>query len=762
MTNFQKITLFFCAGILSVQLLTSLPTIANMFFIFCFALAVFKWARSLSCFLLGFVWVATYAMSIESHQLPEILEGEEVLVVGEVVNLPVQDVRSTRFLLRVGTVESSDHDITFPSIIKLSWYGRGHELKSGERWRLKVKLKRRHGLVNPHGFDYEKWLFQQKIGATGYVRKSEDNKRLEASDKVSVSYWREHLRSYLNVGLAGSQHLGVVKALVLGDRSGINDKQWEVFRQTGTSHLIAISGLHIGLISALVFGLVRWLSLRCLPIRHKAGQCALVISLIAAFLYAALAGFSVPTQRALIMLSVVLAAAFWRRHYTPFHVISVALFGVLLIDPLAPLSAGFWLSFAAVAVILYGVVGRLSRAGAVRQLMAIQWWVAIGLMPLVLLFFGQVSLIAPLANMLAVPLVSFLIVPLLFAALLLSMLSETLSVVVLRLANKLIDYMWQFLEMLSGIELSSLSLSGVSVLACFIAVVGVVFLLLPKGFIPKPLACLLFIPLLFPMKVGKLSDGEFKLVLLDVGQGLSAVIHTSNHTLVFDTGAKYSEKSDLASTVVMPYLNGEGITQIDTLLISHGDNDHAGGANTLLASFKVNSLMTSVSAMFAKHKPIECKYGVAWVWDGVEFEILSPSQFNLFEGNNASCVLRVSSINGSVLLPGDIEKSMESSLLQYKASSLKADILIAPHHGSKTSSTSAFIGAVSPRYVLFPVGYKNRFKFPSKLIVERYSKRGIQSYDTASGGALTVDFLKDKQLSIDSYRQTHPKFWSWK
>ncbi len=762
MTNFQKKTVFFCTGVLSVQFLTSLLSIQALIIAVCFSLLVFKRCRGLSYFFIGFVWASSYALFFERHQLSESLEGLDIQVTGEVIDLPVQDARSTRFFLRVTSVDDQAALERFPSILRLSWYGSDHALKSGDQWRLLVKLKRPHGLANPHGFDYEKWLFHKNIGATGYVRESKDNALLNNASSWSIASWREYLRGYLTETLAGRPHVGVIKALVLGDKSDISVKQWDVFRQTGTSHLIAISGLHVGLISALVFALVKYGLLRCFFLRDRAGQYALLLSLLAAFIYAALAGFSVPTQRALLMLFVVMGAVFWRRHYTPFHVICAALLGVLIIDPLAPLSAGFWLSFCAVAVILYGVVGKVESERAVKQLLGVQWKVAIGLMPLVLLFFGQVSLVAPLANLLAVPLMSFLIVPLLLVALLSLLVSESLSSIILKVADTSIDYLWQFLELLAGLSFSSMSLSNISLLACVMAAIGAVLLLSPKGIVPKPLACALFIPLIFPMKVGGLGYGEFRLVLLDVGQGLSAVVHTSTKTLVFDTGAKYSETSDLASTVVMPYLKGEGVQQIDVLLISHGDNDHAGGADTLINSLGVKRVLTSVPGRFPTHRPVACKSGMKWVWDGVNFEILSPSKFNLFEGNNASCVLKVSSINGSTLLPGDIEKSTERSLLQYKKSQLNSDVLIAPHHGSKTSSTIGFIKAVAPQHVLFPVGYKNRFGFPKKEIVKRYDEQKIARYDTATQGALTVNFGDKKPLTVSSHRYLHAKFWNWK
>jgi competence protein ComEC len=761
MSNFQKIVICFCAGVLSAQLLPSLTVFNYLFFIAIVSVVAFRFARPLSFFIFGFIWAVFYAVSIQNAQLPASLENEEILISGKVIDLPLKEPRVSRFLFKVDEVITPAQEKTSLKYIRLSWYGKGFEPRSGEKWQLLVKLKRPHGLANPHGFDYEKWLFQQNIGATGYVRKSKNNKRIAGSYWWSVGYWRESLKNYLDVNLSDSSHVGVIKALVLGDRSDISVEQWDVFRKTGTSHLIAISGLHIGLVSALVFGFVRLLALRLPFFSRAAMQYALVVSLMAAIAYAALAGFSLPTQRALIMLVVVLGGIYFQRHYTPFHIITVALGAVLLYDPLAVMAVGFWLSFGAVTVILYATVGRFNNLGKLKQLFQMQWWVAIGLMPLVLYFFNQVSVIAPLANLLAVPFVSLAVVPMLLIALPTALLSQSLGHQALGLVDMLMDVLWQFLEMLAYVEFSTFTLTNVSLVACVIALIGVALLLLPKGFVPKPLTCVLFVPLFFPVKPAGLQNAEFKLVLLDVGQGLSAVIRTAEHTLVFDTGAKYSEKSDLAKSVIIPYLEGENIGQIDTLVVSHGDNDHAGGANTLLKSWPVKHLMTSVPDRFSDYKPSLCRDGVNWIWDEVEFKILGPSRFNLFKGNNASCVLKVSSVNGSVLLPGDIEKQMEYSLLQYNAKQLSADVMVAPHHGSKSSSTDMFIKEVDPSYVLFPVGYSNRFGFPNRQVLERYEKQGSVPFDTASHGAITVSFSVDRPIQIESFRVSHSKYWNW-
>jgi len=762
MNNFQQMALFFCTGILSVQFLTALPSLNFLFFTCVFALCIFRWVRGISLMALGFVIAVSYSISIQSNQLARSLESQEILIIGRVIDLPTQDARSIKFLLKVEEVITPINNLAFPTKIRLSWYDRGKQVRSGEKWQFLVKLKRPHGLLNPYGFDYEKWLFQQKIGATGYVRQSAENKQITEPARWTVGYWRESLKNYLEGVLDGHQHVGVIKALVLGDRSDIGTQQWDVFRKTGTSHLIAISGLHIGLVSALFFGAIRWLVLRVQILSRNATRYAIVGSMLAAVSYAALAGFSVPTQRALIMLSVVLGGIFWQRYYTPFHIISVALVAVLIYDPLASMSAGFWLSFGAVSVILYSATGRIKKATFAKQLFQTQWWVSIGLMPLVLYFFQQVSLVAPLANLLAIPFISFAVVPLLIIALLLALIDHSMGAKALDLSALLIDLLWQFLETLAALEFSSMVVPAVSLLACVIAMAAVVLLLMPRGLVPKPLACLLFLPLFFPPQADELGHGEFKLVLLDVGQGLSAVIHTAENTLVFDTGAKYSDKSDLASSVIIPYLNGKGIERVDQLVISHGDNDHAGGAQTMLSSLSVSHLFTSVPELFPQHKTLACEEGVSWQINDVLFEFLSPSEDHLFEGNNASCVLKVSSINGSVLLTGDIEKSTEHSLLQYQIEKLKTDVLIAPHHGSTSSSTTEFIEAVDPIYVLFPVGYKNRFGFPKNVVVERYKKQGAFRFDTASHGAITLHFYDGEPPKLKSFREEMSKFWSWR
>ncbi|ORU90363.1 MAG: MBL fold metallo-hydrolase [Cycloclasticus sp. symbiont of Poecilosclerida sp. M] len=754
----------FLLGILALQGFAVVPSKQALFFISIVALAAVRRLRWLSYLLVGFVWASVCALHVIQLQLPENLEGKEILVQGRVVGLPHFNQRATQFLFEVSHVGLDGELKGFSGRIKLSWYGPAVDIKSAETWQLLVKLKRPHGTSNPHGFDYEKWLFQQKINATGYVRKSQNNKLLQRAEFWRLGALRQMLGRYLDEKLATNSHSAIIKALVLGDRNGITQQQWGVFRQTGTSHLIAISGLHIGLVSALVFASVRGVSLRVPRVRRLALELAVVMSLLAAMGYAGLAGFSIPTQRALIMLFVIMGAIFLERHYRPAQVISAALLSVLLIDPASALSIGFWLSFAAVAIILYGFIGRVGDSGQTNffyKLIKTQWLVTLGLMPLVLYFFQQVSIVAPIANIVAVPLLSFLLIPSLMASLLLGVISERAAEYVLNFSADVLSVLWWFLEGVTQLGYVEWVLPSVSLLACSLALIGVLFLFLPKGFIPKPVALLLFIPLLFPQKIGPLQEGEFKLVMLDVGQGLSVVISTTEHTLLFDTGSSFEGSMDFASTVVLPYLRGQQKNKIDVLVVSHGDNDHAGGVDTVFENIRVDDYYSSESQNLIVNGK-KCVDGVSWNWDGVAFEFLHPDTFDLYDGNNGSCVLRVSSRAGTALLPGDIEKHAEQSLVRHQRHRLSADVLIAPHHGSKTSSTDSFVDSVNPSVVLFPTGYKNRFNFPKAAVVERYKRAGVRPFNSAEHGAVTVNFNLDEKPKLVSYRDASTRYWNWK
>ncbi|MCK5190550.1 MAG: DNA internalization-related competence protein ComEC/Rec2, partial [Methylococcales bacterium] len=409
---------------------------------------------------------------------------------------------------------------------------------------------------------------------------------------------------------------------------------------------------------------------------------AAIITIIVALFYAALAGFSLPTQRALLMLTIAMAATSWQRNIMSVNTLELTMFIVLLFDPLAVLSAGFWLSFLAVVFIVYSLAGRLGKPGYWKAAIKIHWVTAIGLAPLLILYFQQVSIVAPVANLLAVPVISLLVVPLCLIAVLVMFFMPLLAEHVFLLVDKLLQVLWSFLAEMAQLSYANFSTTLVPFYAIPLALLGVFILLSPRGMPMRWLGMVMFLPLLF-VDLKKPEQGEVTLTLLDVGQGLSAVIETDKHVLVFDTGAKYSDQYDMGDAVVIPFLNSKGIKDVDTLLISHGDNDHIGGAESVIKQNRVDKILTSVPMMLAQYSPEQCQAGQSWDWDDVKFEILWPVQ-NSFSENNNSCVLKVSSKQGSFLLTGDIEAEAEGGLIKKYAQQLESDVLIAPHHGSKT------------------------------------------------------------------------------
>jgi competence protein ComEC len=760
--NLAFLSACFLCGILTVQTLAYVPTYPLLLLALCVALVAIKHMRWLSVLLAGFLWASLFAQYELARQLPADMEGQEILLQGRVVDLPRINNHATQLIIDVTKVLKPAGYNHFSGRIKLNWYKPHSVPSSAETWQFLVKLKRPYGYSNPYSFDYERWLFQQKIHATAYVRKSELNKRVGAAEFWRIDAWRQSLSRYLSRVLQDNQHVGIIQALVLGNRNDISQQQWDVFRRTGTSHLVAISGLHIGLVSALVFGFVRAVCLRFSYSRQVAIQCAVLVSLLCAVMYAALAGFSIPTLRALMMLAVIFGGLYWERHYRVTHIISAALVGVLLLDPIAVLSIGFWLSFAAVAIILYGFMGRVGGRNFVVKLLYTQWLVALGLMPLVLYFFQQVSLVAPLANIVAVPYLSFALVPTLMFGLMAAMVSGDVGAVVLNFSADILDLLWRLLTSLSSFHYAQWGLPQLSLIACVFAMLGVLLLLLPRGLVPKPAALMLFVPMIFSVPPTPLNQGEFKLVLLDVGQGLSVLVETAEHTLLYDTGAHYPDTASVASMVILPYLEAEKTDRLDALVVSHGDNDHAGGVKTITTGLAVNRVYSSVPEELAHIEAKKCMDDINWQWDGVRFTFLHPDAVDLFDGNNGSCVLHISSIAGSALLSGDIEKYAERAIVRDKDSALLSNVLVVPHHGSSTSSSEIFLDAVKPQIALFAVGYKNRFNFPKKAILERYQQRGIKTYSSAEDGALSVFFLEGVRPHVSSYREVSRRYWHWK
>ena len=553
-----------------------------------------------------------------------------------------------------------------------------------------------------------------------------------------------------------------IVALATGERQHIDSSSWDVLRRTGTNHLMAIGGLHIGLVAAFTSFLVSflWRRIPRWPLLLPATDAGAIGALIVAMGYGVMAGFSVSTQRADLMLALAVICLLSRRKILPWSVWGWALMMVLLLNPFCVLSISVWLSFASIALIIYSMSARLSPTGWWWKAGRIQWVMAIGLLPLSIGLFQECSWVSFIANSIAIPFVGFLILPCVLLGCVCFLFSPMMAHALIGIADTVMGAVWKLLVYLShfswGISHAALPHPWMVVSA----VVAVFCFLSPIGLPGRGLGFFFLLPLLFfQSPTPEQNDAWF--TLLDVGQGLSAVIQTHHHILVFDAGEK-TDSHDRGKDIVVPFLYSIGADHIDKLVISHGDNDHIGGAFSLIQTIPTRLIETSVPERFKPTFAAYCLRGEKWSWDGVEFEFLYPTPDQLGLDNDSSCVLRVTVGKNHILLTGDIERKAEEYLVGVSSSTLSSDILVAPHHGSKTSDLDAFIQAVNPCIVLFPVGYLNRYHLPSPSVVEKYKQRGVALYDSVQDGAIQF-VLKNNEEIIQKpflYRIEHTHFFS--
>lgn len=735
--------------------------------------------------LVGFLYAAGFASVRLNDELPKAWEREDVEVVGVVASLPKTNRRSERFRFDVEQVITPKAQV--PNHIALSYYQANawqavvpakqpdlatSTFKAGQRWRLTVRLKRPHTTYNPHGYDFEAWALSENSRATGYIRSQ--NRMQKITDfvwkpRTIIEYWRGKIGQRITQVLANQPYAGVVRALVIGDHSQIDAKNWEVYLHTGTNHLVSISGLHIGMLAGLAFSLVAfcWRRFPYLVLRIPTRKAAIIGGVCAALLYACLAGLSVPTQRTLTMLVAFALALLLNRRVAMSRALAIAVFVVVLFDPWAVISAGFWLSFSAVAFIAFSVTNRLKVRHWLVEAAHTQWAVTLGLLPFLIVMFGQASIVSPVANAFAIPIVSLLVVPLAIVGALLP-LDFTLHA-----AQKILAICMHGLHWLAELPFAIWQQAAPPWWTMALAVLGVLWMLLPRGFSQRWLGLVLVLPMILVVPV-KLAEGEMQVTVLDVGQGLSVVVKTATHVMLYDTGPTYNQEKNAGSSIVVPYLRSQGVKQLDMMVISHDDNDHSGGATSLLTSLPVSSLLSSYAfseSIKTKAIPTQsmCYTGQQWVWDGVLFEVLYPSQDSYqapdIKDNNRSCVIKVTSHYGSMLLTGDIEKAAEEALLEThlhpdnKQTKLKSDIMIAPHHGSKTSSSHALIHAVDAKNIIFTVGYLNRFKHPKPAIMHRYVENDSALYRSDNDGAVLIDFTAQNSIQIKAWRSVRARYW---
>ncbi|MGV8940134.1 MAG: DNA internalization-related competence protein ComEC/Rec2 [Lysobacter sp.] len=718
--------------------------------------------RWLGPFLFGFALAALHAGHSLSIQLPVEWEKREVTVQGRIVELPDHQPRRTGFLLRVDPGQAQPEPLR-GRLLRLSWYdlhdgaGTGRDqLRAGQRWQLTARVRAPRGLRNPGGFDSEKHAFAGRLTATGYVR-TPDTARLLAPAR-GLNAWREAMSERV-VAATPASSARFVAALALGDTRGLSDLDWHILRANGLTHLIAISGFHVGLVAgffALFVAGIWWLW-PSLGRRLPRPVAAAIAGLLGAALYAAVAGFALPTVRTLLMIAVVAGLRGLRRKSTAFDTLALAGIAVLLVDPLSALSAGFWLSFFGVAWLLWC----LPTAGRkpLRDLVSAQGVATIGLLPLSAVLFDQASVVGPVANLLAVPWWSLVVVPLALAGTGLEFLHDGWGVLPWQAAAWCFDLSWPLFEWLASSDLALWWLRESRWFALPLAMLGAFWLLLPRGLPGRPLALLLWLPLLWPAR-GLPGPGEAEIRVLDVGQGLSVLVRTTGHTLLYDMGPATRDGFDTGERVVLPALHALGVRQLDRAIASHGDNDHAGGFPAVRAEVSVRRALAPEGSGVADTRP--CVAGESWQWDGVTFRFLHPPPYFPYLGNEASCVLRIETAHGSALLTGDIGEVIERDLIRRSfadpESGIAADVVLVAHHGSAGASDAGFIAATAARYALVSSGHGNRFGHPRPEVLDRWRAGGAQTLDTADDGALKVRFAAGGVV-VETRRRSHPRLW---
>lgn len=714
--------------------------------------------RTMAYFVIGFSggWSMAFVRAEQRAQVfvAADLENIPVVVTVTVVSLPQVTSESIRFL---GLLRESKPS-GIPELVSLSWYHPKNSIEVGQTFQAVCRFKAPHGQVNPAGMNIETWLWAQGIRATGAVQKViKINTPVPALNgyweaRVFIEQQRAQVRSLIDQILGHNAFAPVIVALIVGDQSDISRTEWQLFWISGVGHLMSISGLHITMMAGLSMFLARWFGLS-LFWRGWVG-------LSTALAYSVLAGFSTPTQRTFFMLGFALLARQMNHALSGSQILLLALSASLLLDPWAVLSVGFWLSYGAVAALVLSGEYHYGMVAQWRSHLQSQWVATISLFPLLVLLFGQVSLVAPLANMVAIPAVSLGVVPLAFLGLIPGFgFGLKWSVVVF-------GWVEHYLHLLAAIPWANCLIPEPHWPQFLLGMMGLIVLLRPRGWPGRYWGLVALVGMINHAQP-RPYFGAVWLTVLDVGQGLAMVIQTRDHQLVIDTGPGYEQGDDMATRVVLPYLHSLGIDRLDGIILSHRDRDHSAGLATLWHETHPKWVLTSVdsqdSVVAFVNNRIQCRAGQYWYWEGVLFQVLSPSdgslEFNGHTSNDRGCVISILVAGHRLLMPADISEKTERWLLDHKKYLLPSDVVLAPHHGSLTSSSDAFVRAVSPKVVVFSVGYLNHFKHPRRQVIERYKRIGAHIWRTDEGGAIEIKMQGD-ELSVCSERNYFVRYWN--
>lgn len=750
----------FTAGALALLQLPALPSPLTAVPLLLAALAMPRLQAPLLAFVLGAALTGREAASILDSRWPASRFGETRIVTGTIASLPQAQpdeaadgeaaapaaTRTWRFLFEPVTPADG-----IPARIRVAWYRSAETLRGGACWRLTLVLRTPHGSANPGAFDYEGWLFRQGIGATATVRAGEPCTAAEPPPpRRPLLAARQAFADRLAAWLPGHPALPMVAALTLGDTSGLDDEDWQAFRLTGTTHLVAISGFNVAIVAGVVFWLVRWLwrQVPGLCLRLPAPRAALFASVLAAIAYALLAGFEPPVQRAALMLALLALAGGFGGIGDPPRALALAWGLIVALDPLTLLSPGLWLSFAAVGAIFYATAGRLGPLPGWRAALQVQLGLSVLLAPLTLYGFQGTSLTGPLVNLLAVP-VAAVLTPALLAALLLSVVVPAAGLPLLGWTADALAQSHAALLWIAGKTPDAWAAASPEPAALLLALLGALALLAPAGLPLRGFGVIALCGVLLPPP--RAVEQGFRLTVLDVGQGLAVLLQTRDHALLYDAGPAWPGGFDAGRSVVVPVLLRAGVRRLDRLVVSHGDRDHIGGVAAVAA-------VVPVVARLGSGADAPCRAGERWDWDGVAFELLGGPAPELSD-NDGSCVLRVSHAGRAVLLAGDIEAEGEARLLRQAAPRLAAEVLVTPHHGSRTSSSAAFIEAVAPRLTIHSAGWHHRYGHPAPEVVARYAERGVRQIATGDSGAVGIGF-DGGGLQTVTERERRPRLWS--
>jgi len=730
---------------------TSLPSIViTILLLICACLIIIK-HQKLGCFLLGIVWMASVGHWQYSLQLSSEQTSQPLQIIGKVSSLVIAD-KNIRFNLKVTQI--NDEHLFFAKKFRLSWRDPAWQVQQGQQLRLVVKVKPPHGLANEAAFNYQQWLFSEGIIATGYVKSQLENHLIKDVETVR----QKLLNQMLAFDLPNTSWLA---ALTFGYRGLLQTEDWQLVQKTGVAHLIAISGLHLALVASLSYVLIAWIGgvviSRFFSLHHiNLHNMAMFLTLFSTLAYSALAGFGLPTLRAWLMLLLFSVFFLCNKQLATKSLILLGLSCFVFLFPLSIFGLSFWLSFSAVIIICF-VFWRwpvkkndFSLTAIFSGMVKVQLCLTVLMLPLVAWQFSYISTVSPLVNLIAVPLVTMVLVPVCLLAVICLVVKPEWALELFSVADQIVSYGLTFLNFALKLNGAYFNLPMFSAAAWFCVFLFVFCCCLPSFWLNKKYLCLLLLPLASYLLLQRTDTWQID--ILDVGQGVAVLISKNNRVIIYDVGASYPSGFNMSDSVLLPILQARGLSTVDLVFISHGDNDHAGSLPQLLKGVHVSEVLTNQD---------RCQQNLDISWQGLKIKALWPDDALKHNDNDGSCVIKVADQYHSILLPGDIDKTIEKRLVDSYSEQISADILLAAHHGSNTSSSSEFIRAVDAEYVIFSQGFMNRWRFPRQEVVDRYQMYDPILFSTSISGQVSfmMQYDSPKPILVKTFRQDIYPYW---